>query len=222
MIAQADSRKWMACLYNSFLFMEAKIMKMAKKLLAVVLTGVMAVSMLTGCAIGDAAKAKALENALNKADAQNSTQVVKYDHDGDLDSKAVKVFQNKFSSKKADVATAATGAATLTADHTITVGSKTYAYAVIAAPSESADLKKASQWSAAALHTALYAPVVAKSHPGAALSIDSTNYNVKNFNAVTADMAKVKFGVKIYDNGETGTAKKYAAIVVVELVKVAA
>ena len=37
MIAQADSRKWMACLYNSFLFMEAKIMKMAKKLLAVVL-----------------------------------------------------------------------------------------------------------------------------------------------------------------------------------------
>ena len=30
--------------------MEAKIMKMAKKLLAVVLTGVMAVSMLTGCA----------------------------------------------------------------------------------------------------------------------------------------------------------------------------
>ena len=50
MIAQADSRKWMACLYNSFLFMEAKIMKMAKKLLAVVLAGVMAVSMLTGCA----------------------------------------------------------------------------------------------------------------------------------------------------------------------------
>ena len=53
MIAQADSRKWMACLYNSFLFMEAKIMKMAKKLLAVVLTGVMAVSMLTGCALSD-------------------------------------------------------------------------------------------------------------------------------------------------------------------------
>ena len=37
MIAQADSRKWMARLYNSFLFMEAKIMKMAKKLLALVL-----------------------------------------------------------------------------------------------------------------------------------------------------------------------------------------
>ena len=72
MIAQADSRKWMACLYNSFLFMEAKIMKMAKKLLAVVLTGVMAVSMLTGCALGDAAKAKALENALNSDQVKNA------------------------------------------------------------------------------------------------------------------------------------------------------
>ena len=219
MITQADSRKWMACLYNSFLFMEAKIMKMAKKLLAVVLTGVMAVSMLTGCAIGDAAKAKALENALNKADAQSGNQVVKYDHDGDLDSKAVKVFQDKFHSKKDEVATAAAAGATLTAANTITVGSKTYAYAVIAAPSESADLKKASQWTASALHTALYTPVVAKSHAGTALNISGNNYNVKNFNAVTADMAKVKFGVKIYDNGQTGTAKKYNAIVVVELVK---
>ena len=78
MIAQADSRKWMACLYNSFLFMEAKIMKMAKKLLAVVLTGVMAVSMLTGCALGDAAKAKALEEALNY-EGQKEQTVVKYD-----------------------------------------------------------------------------------------------------------------------------------------------
>lgn len=65
MIAQADNRKWMACLYNSFLFMEAKIMKMAKKLLAVVLTGVMAVSMLTGCALSDKIKENALVDALN-------------------------------------------------------------------------------------------------------------------------------------------------------------
>ena len=65
MIAQADSRKWMACLYNSFLFMEAKIMKMAKKLLAVVLTGVMAVSMLTGCALGDKVAEKKLLDTLN-------------------------------------------------------------------------------------------------------------------------------------------------------------
>ena len=78
MIAQADSRKWMACLYNSFLFMEAKIMKMAKKLLAVVLTGVMAVSMLTGCALGDKIKENALVDALNYEGKKEAT-VVKYE-----------------------------------------------------------------------------------------------------------------------------------------------
>ena len=78
MITQADSRKWMACLYNSFLFMEAKIMKMAKKLLAVVLTGVMAVSMLTGCALSDKVKTNALVDALNY-EGKKETTVVKYE-----------------------------------------------------------------------------------------------------------------------------------------------
>ena len=92
MIAQADSRKWMACLYNSFLFMEAKIMKMAKKLLAVVLTGVMAVSMLTGCALGDKVKAEALEKALNSDQVKTAAEQAgataeketKYDHKSEL------------------------------------------------------------------------------------------------------------------------------------------
>ena len=57
--------------------MEAKIMKMAKKLLAVVLTGVMAVSMLTGCALSDKVKEKALLDALNYEGNKEST-VVKY------------------------------------------------------------------------------------------------------------------------------------------------
>ena len=74
MIAQADSRKWMACLYNSFLFMEAKIMKMAKKLLALVLTGVMAMSVLTGCALSDKVKAEALEDALNSAQVKSAAE----------------------------------------------------------------------------------------------------------------------------------------------------
>ena len=78
MITQADSRKWMACLYNSFLFMEAKIMKMAKKLLAVVLTGVMAVSMLTGCALGGKIKENALVDALNY-EGKKETSIVKYE-----------------------------------------------------------------------------------------------------------------------------------------------
>ena len=64
MIAQADSRKWMACLYNSFLFMEAKIMKMAKKFLAVALAGVLALSVLTGC--GKSVKSKDIADSLTK------------------------------------------------------------------------------------------------------------------------------------------------------------
>ena len=96
MIAQADSRKWMACLYNSFLFMEAKIMKMAKKLLAVVLTGVMAMSMLTGCALSDKIKANALEDALNSDQVKTAAKVgnataeaeTKYDYKSELNSVA--------------------------------------------------------------------------------------------------------------------------------------
>ena len=76
MIAQADSRKWMACLYNSFLFMEAKIMKMAKKLLAVVLAGVMAVSMLTGCAsISSRQAADELEGMLHSVKGMSKASV---------------------------------------------------------------------------------------------------------------------------------------------------
>ena len=76
MITQADSRKWMACLYNSFLFMEAKIMKMAKKLLAVVLTGVMALSMLTGCAsIASRQAADELEGMLHSVKGMSKASV---------------------------------------------------------------------------------------------------------------------------------------------------
>ena len=85
MIAQADSRKWMACLYNSFLFMEAKIMKMAKKLLAVVLAGVMAVSMLTGCALGDAISEKELLDKMNTFGAADNVKYAIEKKDGDFD-----------------------------------------------------------------------------------------------------------------------------------------
>ena len=67
-------------------------MKMAKKLLAVVLTGVMAVSMLTGCALSDKVKAEALENALNSDQVKTAAEVAgqtaeketKYDYKKEL------------------------------------------------------------------------------------------------------------------------------------------
>ena len=68
--------------------MEAKIMKMAKKLLAVVLTGVMAVSMLTGCAgISSRRVADELEGMLKAVNDKATVKAV----DDDLANKAAKV-----------------------------------------------------------------------------------------------------------------------------------
>ena len=68
--------------------MEAKIMKMAKKLLAVVLTGVMAVSMLTGCAgISSRRVADELQGMLKAVNDKATVKAV----DDDLANKAAKV-----------------------------------------------------------------------------------------------------------------------------------
>ena len=68
--------------------MEAKIMKMAKKLLAVVLAGVMAVSMLTGCAsISSRRVADELEGMLKAANDKATVKAI----DDDLANKAAKV-----------------------------------------------------------------------------------------------------------------------------------
>ena len=68
--------------------MEAKIMKMAKKLLAVVLTGVMAVFMLTGCAgISSRRVADELQGMLKAVNDKATVKAV----DDDLANKAVKV-----------------------------------------------------------------------------------------------------------------------------------
>lgn len=187
---------------------------MFKKLMAVVLTGALAVSMLTGCSLSEVAKAKALEKALNSGNAQGQTKVVKYDHENGLDSKAEKVYEDVFKKDKTQIVAS-------TNLKTITAGSNVYAYYVIKAPSDASDLKKFGEWSAKELHDALYAAVEAKDHPAAAIFADGQKYNVKNNAKVTADKAEVDFGVKIYSNGKDGNAKGYFAIVTVKLVAVA-
>lgn len=140
MIAQADSRKWMACLYNSFLFMEAKIMKMAKKLLAVVLTGVMAVSMLTGCAMGDKLAEKALVKMLNKSVA-TTDDFKGYEQNDKMDSAANKILKETKKDKSGDQLTAAlttlAGKSTLTAGSDYVTNGKKYEnkYIVVKVPS---------------------------------------------------------------------------------------
>ena len=213
MIAQADSRKWMACLYNSFLFMEAKIMKMAKKLLALVLTGVMAVSMLTGCALSDRAAANALEKALNSTSTQPEQKVV-YNYDNDLNSKAEKAFESlgaDATARKAQLATAANK----TALTYIKVGTKDYAYIVIGAPKTSDD-SHAENWTVSKLHGTN--GVIYKTALQTVTESGAT-YTVKNAEKSTnATKAKVNFGVKLVNDGAESN-KNYYAVVVVELTK---
>ena len=212
MITQADSRKWMARLYNSFLFMEAKIMKMAKKLLALVLTGVMAVSMLTGCALSDRAAANALEKALNSTNTQ-PTQKVVYNYDNDLDKKAEKAFDslgNDDAARKNQLAIAANK----TALTYIKVGQKDYAYIVIKAPKTSDD-SHAENWTVSKLHgtNGVIYDVDLKT-----VADNGSTYTVKNAEKNTsATKAKVNFGVKLVNDGKDS--KSYYAVVVVELTK---
>ena len=202
MVTQADSRKWMACLYNSFLFMEAKIMKMAKKLLALVLTGVMALSMLTGCALSDKVKAEAIEDALNSNGVQGSTVDVNYKYNKDLNDKAEKVWTD------ASLMNKKVSAETITLTKAV-IGTKNYGYVVVKVPE---DAKKNLSWvtSAKTVDTALNNKIDTWENK-------DTTGKVKNYAAQNANPAsKVKFGVKFIDNGEKGDKKVEYVIVVFE------
>ena len=201
MIAQADSRKWMACLYNSFLFMEAKIMKMAKKLLALVLTGVMAMSMLTGCALSDKVKAEAIEDALNSKGVQGTVDVT-YKYNKDLNDEAERVWTDATLMNK-------TVAAEVTTLTKAVIGTKNYGYVVVEVPE---DAKKNLSWvtSAGKIDTALNNKIDDYQNK-------DTNGKVKNYAAQGADPAsKVKFGVKFVDNGKKDDQKVNYVIVVFE------
>ena len=209
MITQADSRKWMACLYNSFLFMEAKIMKMAKKLLALVLTGVMAMSMLTGCALSDAAKAKALASALNSKAIQNP-QTVEYVYENDLNSVAKKVLTKAYDGKEEKV-TAEVSTLTVNAD--VNTTSKTYAYLVVKAP-KSADAKKATEWVVNSIYTATKNSI----GKAATAKVDTDKVIVNAEHGANATTTKAKFGVKFVE-GKDGSNKQNYVIVVFETEK---
>ena len=198
MITQADSRKWMACLYNSFLFMEAKIMKMAKKLLALVLTGVMAVSMLTGCALSDKVTSEALEKALNKEQVQGTVDI-DYKYDNGLKKKASKVWENEMKNKNFTLSNNS-----LTK---VTVDSKDYLYYVVERPE---DYKTFGGWitAAKALDKAVGTP---------AKTVNGTEVKVLDSNkSTTSTKAKVNFGVH-YDSkkGTDGKGTKNVNYVVV-------
>ena len=200
MITQADSRKWMARLYNSFLFMEAKIMKMAKKLLALVLTGVMAVSMLTGCALSDKVKANALEDALNMKQVQGKQDseelAIKYEHKSSLDSKAEDLWTRKATDANNDPVLNKTPNVT-TDLTTAKINGKNYVYWMVVAP-KNADAKKTAEWvkKAEALHNKVNASTDVKKN-------DITNKSTK----------KVEFGTAFVSKTDNNVTTNYVIVV---------
>ena len=209
MITQADSRKWMACLYNSFLFMEAKIMKMAKKLLAVVLAGVMAVSMLTGCALSDKVKAEALEKALNstqvKAATQNPDEAknVTFSYKSDLNSVAGKAWGDENGMKSGKATSFATTYVGKLAEYT-NGGKKYFTYVV-----DVTDVKtgKSGEWTTRAVD--LRDAVANK-------GFGTTKETIKDYNADnTKKTGKFGFDIKSVTNDVSGSKKtiNYAIIV---------
>ena len=215
MIAQADSRKWMACLYYSFLFMEAKIMKMAKKLLAVVLTGVMAVSMLTGCALGDKVKAEALEKALNSDQVKTAAEQAgataeketKYDYKSELNSVAGKAW-----GKEGDTAGMQAGKntafATTYVNKLVAYDNGTNKYFTYVVDVTDVKTSKKVEWTTRAVD--LRKAVTQK-------GFDSTDVNkIKDYNA-DATNKTAKFGVEFKsvttEEGNKKTTTDYAIIV---------
>ena len=108
-------------------------MKMFKKLMALALTAVMAVSMLTGCALTDAAKKNALIKALNSDSVKSTYTYISADYD----SVANDVWKNKLGE----------GKNTATKAGTINHSGKNYIYCLVETPEGA---KKAVNWVAVA------------------------------------------------------------------------
>lgn len=110
-------------------------MKMFKKLMAVALTAVMAVSMLTGCSFSETAKQNALVKALNN---ENTQTDYKYSS-ANYESTGKKIWQNELDEGKKIEAT------TLNTLKTYKNGETNYVYVVVKVPE---DAKKVASWSA--------------------------------------------------------------------------
>lgn len=175
-------------------------MKMAKKLLALVLTGVMAVSMLTGCALSDKVKANALEDALNMKQVQGKADdeelAIKYDHKSSLDSKAEKLWTLEATDANNDVALNKTP--NVTSDLVAAkIGGKNYFYWMVQAP-KNADAKKTAEWVKKA--EALHAKV-------------NTSTDVKMDAISGKTTKKVEFGTAFVSKTDAGVTTNYVIVV---------
>ena len=184
-------------------------MKMAKKLLAVVLAGVMAVSMLTGCALSDKVKAEALEKALNstqvKAATQNPDEAknVTFSYKSDLNSVAGKAWGDEDGMKSGKATSFATTYVGKLAEYT-NGGKKYFTYVV-----DVTDVKtgKSGEWTTRAVD--LRDAVASK-------GFGTTKETIKDYNADnTKKTGKFGFDIKSVTNDVSGSKKttNYAIIV---------
>ena len=184
-------------------------MKMAKKLLAVVLAGVMAVSMLTGCALSDKVKAEALEKALNstqvKAATQNPDEAknVTFSYKSDLNSVAGKAWGDENGMKSGKATSFATTYVGKLAEYT-NGGKKYFTYVV-----DVTDVKtgKSGEWTTRAVDLR---DAVANKRFG------TTKETIKDYNADnTKKTGKFGFDIKSVTNDVSGSKKttNYAIIV---------
>ena len=172
-------------------------MKMFKKLMAVVLTGALAVSMLTGCALGNAAASKALEKALNAKGTQE-TVTIDYNHKGGMDSKAESIWKDteKMNKTAPKVLSAFDG-------KEYTFGTSKYIAYVAEQPEDSKSAKASWMTEAKTLHAAVTAKKVDKTAVGQ-IHTDSKNTDTKK---------DVDFGTAFVSKTDGGKTTKYVIVV---------
>lgn len=171
-------------------------MKMFKKLMAVVLTGALAVSMLTGCALGDAAASKALEKALNAKGTQG-TVTVDYNHKSGLDDKAEKIWKDADKMNR----TAPTKLSAFDAEYTF--GTSKYIAYVAEQPEDSKSAKASWMTEAEKLHKAVTNKKVDKTTAG----------QIHTDSKADATKKDVDFGTAFVSKTEGGKTTEYVIVV---------
>ena len=177
-------------------------MKMAKKLLALVLTGVMAMSMLTGCAsISSRQVADELEGMLKAANPKATVKAV----DDDLANKAVKAAKTDDGKLKADVTLKNDVKTALSKDNT----DKYVWYDYF----ETKDLKKGDKAQKIAKKMMLVMPIATTINTGAAVNYSDVKVDGKNGAAIEAGN-KFELGLKTFTKGSGKDKTEYTVVIV--------
>lgn len=172
---------------------------MFKKLMAVVLTGALAVSMLTGCALGDAAASKALEKALNAKGTQG-TVTVDYNHKSGMDSKAESIWKDADKLNRTAPATLSVFGA---AEYTFGNSKCKYIAYVAEQPEDSKSAKASWMTEAEKLHKAVTNKKVDKTAAG----------QIHTDSKADATKKDVDFGTAFVSKTEGGKTTKYVIVV---------